>query len=69
MSALNRSEGVWRKSRYSGINACVEVAMSRDGVAVRNSKDPGGPVLRFTPLEWEAFVGGVREGEFDLGGH
>jgi hypothetical protein len=35
-------------------------------IAVRDSKDRHGPVLRFTPVEWEAFVGGVRDGEFDL---
>jgi hypothetical protein len=33
---------------------------------VRDSKDPQGPVLLFTPDEWRAFVGGVRNGEFDL---
>jgi hypothetical protein len=35
-------------------------------IAVRDSKDRSGPVLLFTPREWEAFVGGVRGGEFDL---
>jgi hypothetical protein len=44
----------------------VEVALSSDGsVGVRDSKDPGGPVLVFTPAEWDAFTGGVRDGEFD----
>ncbi len=36
------------------------------GIAVRDSKDPGGPVLDFTPAEWRAFIAGVRDGEFDL---
>ena len=45
---------------------CVEVASMPDGeIGVRNSKDPGGPVLRFTSDEWQAFVGGVRNGGFD----
>jgi uncharacterized protein DUF397 len=35
-------------------------------VAVRDAKDRTGPVLQFTAAEWEAFVGGVRGGEFDL---
>jgi hypothetical protein len=35
-------------------------------IAVRDSKDRSGPVLRFRPDEWEAFVAGVRDGEFDL---
>ncbi|HUB22147.1 MAG TPA: DUF397 domain-containing protein [Streptosporangiaceae bacterium] len=34
-------------------------------VGVRNSRHPRGPVLTFTPNEWHAFVGGVRNGEFD----
>jgi hypothetical protein len=63
---MDLSRAVWRKSSFSGVNGCVEVAYVDGGVAVRDSKDRGGPVLVFTPLEWEAFVGGVRNGEFDL---
>jgi hypothetical protein len=57
----------WTKSSLSFSNGnCVEVASMADGgVAVRDSKHPEGPVLRFTPGEWDAFVGGVRNGEFD----
>jgi hypothetical protein len=57
---------VWRKSSRSGANGCVEVAFADGKVAVRDSKDQRGPVLMFTPVEWDAFVGGVRDGEFDL---
>jgi hypothetical protein len=35
-------------------------------IAVRDSKQPDGPALLFTLAEWDAFVGGVRDGEFDL---
>ena len=57
----------WRKSaRSSGEDNCVEVAFAPDGaVGVRDSKDRTGPVLTFTPAEWTAFTGGVRDGEFD----
>jgi hypothetical protein len=57
----------WRKSRRSGGgDNCVEVAFAADGnVGVRHSKDPDGPFLAFTPDEWDAFTGGVRDGEFD----
>ncbi|MGR6922612.1 DUF397 domain-containing protein [[Actinomadura] parvosata] len=62
----------FRKSTFSyGNSNCVEVAASADGVAVRDSKHQDGPVLRFTGPEWEAFLAGVRNGEFDqerLGG-
>jgi hypothetical protein len=35
------------------------------GIGVRDSKDTEGPILRFTPDEWHAFIGGVHNGEFD----
>ena len=57
----------WIKSSLSFSNGnCVEVAGLPDGgVGVRDSKDPSGPVLRFTPDEWNAFLGGACNGEFD----
>jgi len=60
----------WVKSSLSFANGnCVEVAdLPEGGIGVRNSRDPGGPVLRFTPDEWHAFVGGARNGEFDAFG-
>lgn len=60
----------WVKSSLSFANGnCVEVAdLSGGHVGVRDSKHTDGPVLRFTPDEWHAFVGGVRNGEFDTFG-
>ena len=65
----------WLKSSYSDISfACVEVSgvpegyvPSKEGtrVLVRDSKDPDGPVLEFSRDEWDAFLAGVRNGEFD----
>lgn len=57
----------WIKSSLSYANGnCVEVASLSGGeIGVRNSRESGGPVLRFTPDEWHAFIGGVRNGEFD----
>jgi hypothetical protein len=57
----------WVKSSLSFSNgACAEVADLPGGmVGVRHSKDPSGPVLRFTPAEWHAFLGGAVNGEFD----
>jgi hypothetical protein len=44
----------------------VEVAdLPGRTIGLRNSRDPEGPVLRFTPDEWTAFLGGARNGEFD----
>lgn len=67
MRELDLSHAVWRKSSRSGGNGnCVEVAQFDLAVAVRDSKDPEGPVLVFTPDEWRAFVGGAKDGEFDI---
>ena len=57
----------WVKSSLSFANGnCVEVAnLSGGQIGVRNSRDSEGPVLRFTPDEWHAFLGGARNGEFD----
>ena len=57
----------WVKSSYSGPTGgnCVEVAFLAEGdIAVRNSRHPDGPALVFTKAEWEAFLGGARDGEF-----
>jgi hypothetical protein len=60
----------WVKSSLSFANGnCVEVANLPTGeIGVRDSKNSEGPVLRFTPDEWHAFLGGVRNGEFDTFG-
>ena len=51
----------WRKSSYSGgDNNCVEIATTGANVAVRDSKNPGGGVLSFSPGAWQAFTAGVR---------
>jgi Domain of unknown function (DUF397) len=48
----------WRKSSFSGNGAdCVEVALWPVGVAVRDSKQPSGPILAFDHVPWRAFLG------------
>ena len=58
---------VWAKSSRSGNNGnCVEVAFVDGAIAVRDSKNPEQRALIFTAGEWDAFVGGAKDGEFDL---
>jgi Domain of unknown function (DUF397) len=67
MNGEDLSDARWRKSSFSGpaTSNCVEVAdLDRGQVAVRDSKDRSGPALVFTPAEWDAFLKGVRAGEF-----
>lgn len=65
---VDLTRATWRKSSRSGPNCdnCVEVAFVGGAIAVRDSKNPSGAALLFTPDEWDAFVGGTRDGEFDL---
>jgi len=68
MPASELTGAEWRKSRRSGPQGgqCVEIAHLPNGqVAIRNSRHPAGPALVFSSSEWDAFVGGVKDGEFD----
>jgi Domain of unknown function (DUF397) len=56
----------WRRSTKSNYGSCVEVAFDDGAVHVRNSRDPHGAALALTPREWEAFLAGAGEHEFDL---
>jgi hypothetical protein len=63
---MSASERRWHVSSYSGNGNCVEVCKELDLIRVRDSKDRLGAVLSFTHREWDAFLRGVRDGEFDI---
>ncbi len=65
---IDLSRAQWTKSTRSGPDSdnCVEVAFVGEAIAVRDSRNPAGPALIFTAAEWDAFVGGAKDGEFDL---
>jgi len=72
---VDLSSAVWRKSSYSGGNGgqCFEVAaitgsQGESGAlcAIRDSKDPGGPVLAFRPGPWRRFTAAVKAGQSGL---
>jgi hypothetical protein len=53
----------WRKSSYSNPSGnCVEAAELAGGVALRDSRFPDGPALRFSGPTWDAFLRGVKDG-------
>lgn len=58
------------KSSYTNpggiINRCVSVAIRPEGVAVRNSNDETKKTVFFTVQEWDAFIKGAKDGEFDV---
>jgi hypothetical protein len=57
----------WHKSRHSNPSGnCVEMArLSAESIAIRNSRDPNGPALIYTCAEIDAFIRGVKDGDFD----
>jgi Domain of unknown function (DUF397) len=58
---------IWRKSRRSNSQGtCVELACLPAGaIAVRNSRYPSGPALVYTSAEFDAFINGAKDGDFD----
>jgi hypothetical protein len=61
MDPANPPRATWRTSSHSGANgSCIQVAPATPGVAVRDSKDPAGPVLAFTAPQWTAFTATVK---------
>ena len=60
---MDLTGAIWRKAFASGNGNCVEVAVNLPGVVVvRDSKDPHGPALTFTPAAWDAFTARLRRG-------
>jgi Domain of unknown function (DUF397) len=66
LSEEERAGLSWIKAQASTYNgACVEVASAAGKIAMRDSKDPDGPVLVYTQAEFGAFIDGARNGRFD----
>jgi Domain of unknown function (DUF397) len=60
------SRAVWQRAKADDSESAVEVAFVDELIGLRSSSDPDGPVLVFTKDEWDAFVGGAQDGEFDV---
>lgn len=58
---MRELDATWRKSTRSNVEgACVEARYADGTAQVRDSKDPSGPVLSFTPAAWTAFLASLR---------
>ena len=55
----------WLVSTFCAGGNCVQVAAIGDAIAIRDSKNPDGPVLRYSPEEWRDFLAGAKNGDFD----
>lgn len=61
MDTMHPSRTRWRKPARSGSNGnCVEIAATGKSIAVRDSRDPLGPRLAFTPARWRAFTAAIK---------
>ena len=66
VSDAERAGLVWKKASAStSYGQCVELASAAGGVAMRDSKDPEGPILVYARAEFRAFLDGARNGDFD----
>ena len=68
VTSADVSQASWRKSSFSQMNGnCVEIGrLESNRIGIRDTKDSGaGPVLVFTGTEWDAFIDGAKEGQFD----
>ncbi len=55
----------WRTAVKSGSSNCVQVARRDNAIMIADSKNPSGPILTYTLLEFDAFLDGAKKGEFD----
>ena len=55
----------WRTSKSCAGGNCIQVAAINGSIALRDSKDPNGPVLMYSTEEWQEFLAGAKNGDFD----
>jgi hypothetical protein len=66
IASLDTRHAVWQRSSIGSNGSSVEIAFLGEAILMRDGSDPGGAVLHFTRAEWDAFVQGAKDGEFDL---
>jgi len=63
------SEADWTRSTLCGNGSCVEVAVGKSFVLMRDSKLRHGPIIQFDREAWKDFLAGARNGEFNFDTH
>ena len=66
MARSTPDDRLWRKSSYTGRDNCVELSLTADVVAVRDSKDPDGSRLHFTSAAFARFVAATKQDRLGL---
>jgi predicted secreted Zn-dependent protease len=62
---LGHNSLTWLTALSCNGGACVQVATDQNSILIRNSRQPDGPLVEYTPEEWHEFVSGVKKGDFD----
>ncbi len=65
MGDTSAGEPTWRAARRCDGGACVEIGTVGEAVLIRSSADPDGIYVALSRYEWQAFVTGVKDGDFD----
>lgn len=68
LTAFPEDDAGWFRSSFCGLTGdhCVEFRQIEGGIQLRDNKGSGGPVLTFDDAEWDAFLLGAFNGEFDI---
>ena len=56
---------VWRTTLSCNGGECIQVAASGQAILIADSKQPEGPILSYSHVEWQQFVTGIKNGDFD----
>jgi hypothetical protein len=67
MGDVSKAGPEWRRSSRCDSATCIEVLVTAAAVAIRDGKDPDGPMLRFAPRAWQAFIEGVKGDDLTIG--
>jgi predicted secreted Zn-dependent protease len=65
MGDKSSGELTWHAARRCETGACVEIGTRGESVLIRSSADPEGPYVTLSRDEWQVFVAGVKDGDFD----